>query len=186
MILKRGKILSCLPFAMIIILWSCSHKTLSIFFDGVPDPDNTTSLPADLNDTPEIAQNTETPHKNEAAQTYFNHAPFQQRECASCHDPNVMGQLQQPVPQLCYQCHDDYASKFKVLHAPVDAGECMICHSPHLALYNRLLNRPGQQVCYECHSPDDVLAKEPHGDIADADCTECHNPHGGEDQYMLN
>ena len=166
--------------------WSCSQKTLSIFFDGVPENDNESETAPANDESPEIAQQYSGSERAMPSQAYFMHAPFRERECTLCHDPKVMGQMQQPIPDLCYQCHEDYKTRYSVMHAPVESGECLICHSPHQALYNHLLNRPGQQVCFECHSQEDVLAHEPHGDIGDAACTECHNPHGGENQYILN
>jgi predicted CXXCH cytochrome family protein len=181
------KILPALLAALVIITWSCSHKTLSIFFDGVPDPNDTIANGQAYSGNNSNKETGSTNPRADNLQAYFYHPPYQEKECASCHDPKVMGQLLQSVPGLCYQCHDDFATKYKTLHAPVEGGECLSCHSPHLALYKNLLKRPGRQVCFECHDQADILSVEPHTDLDNETvCTDCHNPHGGEDEYILN
>lgn len=170
----------------VIITWSCSPKTLAIFFDGVPIETDTISSGNDI-DGNMIAStgNNSSPAKANKVR-YFFHSPYKTNDCATCHDPRVMGKLQEPVPTLCYQCHDDFASSFSMLHAPVEAGECLLCHKPHLSENRKLLIKSVRDLCFECHDAGEVLQAEQHTDIDDADCTDCHNPHGGNERFYLN
>jgi predicted CXXCH cytochrome family protein len=179
-------IILVLLMASVIFIWSCSPKTLAIFFDGVPDPNDTVSVfeeqsikksgKSELKQIPSV----------EIAARYYFHSPYQQRECASCHDPNLMGKLLEPLPGLCYSCHDDFSSAYKVMHAPVEAGECLICHQPHMSENKHLLLKTGQQLCFECHDSESVFQAEYHAEIGTSDCIDCHNPHGGADRFILN
>jgi predicted CXXCH cytochrome family protein len=166
--------------------WGCSPKTLAIFFDGVPNPDDSVSL---FNDQKEYLKKQSGMDKETVIvekQKYYFHVPYQEKECASCHDQNVMGKFVEAMPSLCYQCHDDFSTLFPNLHAPVEAGECISCHNPHMSENKHLLKLTGQKLCFECHDQEDVLKTENHSDIGDANCTECHNPHGSKESFLLN
>ncbi|MFZ4399136.1 MAG: cytochrome c3 family protein [Bacteroidales bacterium] len=113
------------------------------------------------------------------------HLPYQDKTCESCHDQNKMGKLNQEMPELCYQCHDNFSYKYKVLHGPVGGGQCTACHSPHSSVNSNLLLRKGQELCLYCHISKQIMETETHRDIGETDCTDCHNPHGGEDRYVL-
>jgi predicted CXXCH cytochrome family protein len=162
-----------------------SYKTLSFFFDGVPKPENkiTTHKLDSISrtDSTSLAQNlipTQKPLMN-------YHPPYQEKECASCHDKSAMGKFTSPQPELCYQCHDDFKNAYKVLHGPVAGGQCTACHNPHQSEKENLLSRTGQSLCLYCHDSDQIMASETHKGIQDANCTDCHNPHGGENKNNL-
>lgn len=173
-----------LPAVWIILLSGCSNtKLLTFFFDGVPR-----TLPISASDPLNLVRLEGKPDSlaQIPAQPKFNyHPPYQDKECASCHDQNIMGKLVQPMPGLCYQCHEDFAAQLKMLHGPVESGECISCHSPHLAANEKLTILPGQKLCYSCHDSPDILATEPHKAIGTSKCTTCHNPHGGNQQYFI-
>jgi predicted CXXCH cytochrome family protein len=167
-------------------VWGCSPKTLSVFFDGVPDPADTVPVFAsDQSQKPGVSNSSGLAAREPAVKYYF-HSPYQQKECASCHDPAVMGKLLDAIPGLCYSCHDDFVANYKVLHAPVEGGECLICHKPHMSDTRHLLQKPGQQLCFDCHDNESIIQAEYHADIGKDDCTDCHNPHGGNEKFMLN
>ena len=175
-----------IPLVLVILSWGCAPKTLSIFFDGVPNPDDSVSL---FNDQEEYLAKQENSYEEpvkEVKTPYFFHLPYQEKECASCHDPNVMGKLVEPLPGLCFQCHDNFNTLYTIQHAPVEAGECLSCHNPHMAESKHLLKTAGQQMCFECHDAGQALNTEYHSEIGDVNCTECHNPHGGQERFMLN
>ncbi|MEI7897081.1 MAG: cytochrome c3 family protein [bacterium] len=163
-----------------------SHKTLAFFFDGVP--------PAQGEKT--AISGNDSIHKTDSAglkgtlakvdnNKIFYHQPYKLRECSSCHDQSAMGKFLKPQPMLCYQCHEDFSRKYKVLHGPVASGYCTACHEAHTGNYPKLIKRAGQQLCLYCHNTDQVFKNEAHKDIEDTTCTKCHNPHGSTDRKML-
>lgn len=172
-----------------IYLSSCSstnqYKFLSFFFDGVPNPDVQAAIQKrdsiSRKDSTSLAENLniDTSPKGSI------HSPYQEKECATCHDQSAMGKFTELQPKLCYQCHEDFSSRYKVLHGPVGGGHCTACHNPHLSENVSLLKRTNQSLCLFCHEQKQVLALEPHQDIESTSCTECHNPHGGDDKYIL-
>jgi predicted CXXCH cytochrome family protein len=96
-----------------------------------------------------------------------------------------MGKLLLPVPTLCYECHDDFSSTFKVLHGPVASGNCNTCHNPHMAEGDKLTIRKGQQLCLYCHEIEGISTVKAHAEMGDTRCTQCHNPHGGDSAPFL-
>ena len=172
----------------LIYLSGCSvshnYKTLSFFFDGVPDPSkgvfSQSSDTVKSSDTTLIAQNL-----NRNTPVMIVHPPYKDKQCASCHDQSKMGKLNQSMPDVCYQCHDNFSDKYKVLHGPVGGGQCTTCHNPHMSENKNLLVRTGQLLCLFCHNTEQVMQAVAHKDIKDVSCTECHNPHGGQDRYVL-
>ena len=174
--------------AAIAFIIACSpksnYKTLSVFFDGVPDPDAIDSTA--IADSIKQGEASNTPIIVPVTPQFVFHPPYVEKECANCHDQSQMGKLLEPMPGLCYQCHEDFADQYEVLHGPVGAGFCTECHNPHMNKNEYLLLRTGQQLCLGCHNTEDVLKNEVHSDIEDANCTECHNPHGGDDRFIFN
>jgi predicted CXXCH cytochrome family protein len=185
---KFKYIIIVLFFSLIWIVSACSYKTLSVFFDGVPNPrsqdplivaSNYSSNPTENDRINEVKALKSGPDMN-------YHIPYQDKACTACHDENLIGKFILPEPDLCYQCHVDFSTKYTVLHVPVEMGECTSCHSPHMAENRKLLLKTGQQLCLNCHDAGDIMKKESHDGIGDSDCIECHNPHGGSEAYLLN
>jgi len=181
-------LLQVLMVLVLLYLSGCSttnnYKFLSFFFDGVPDPANsaTTQVSDSLNnpDSLVLALN-----QVKAAPQMQMHSPYQDKKCNSCHDQNTMGKLIKSMPGLCYQCHEDFNTRYKVVHGPVEGGQCSVCHSPHMSLNADLLLRTGQSQCLHCHESAGITQNIAHRDINDRSCTECHNPHGGDDRNFL-
>ncbi len=177
-----------LLFLAVAFIFSCSpksdYKTLSFFFDGVPDPDKQDSIAQA--DSIRLAERQELTFTKVVKTEFVLHPPYQEKECENCHDKGQMGKLLEPLPGLCYQCHESFGDQYKVVHGPVDAGFCIKCHSPHMSKNDFMLLRTGQDLCLDCHMAKDVFKNEVHADIEDANCTECHNPHGGDDRFMFN
>ena len=172
------------------LLVSCSpkanYKVMSLFFDGVPNPDKSKELLVTDSikkaDTASVIAQT----AKIAAPQFYMHPPYQKRECASCHDKSAMGKTIKPEPALCYTCHEDFNKKFKFIHGPVASGYCTNCHNPHMSKQKKLLLRTGQDICLDCHVQSEVLKNPVHKEIGDNPCTDCHNPHGGNDHFILN
>ncbi len=128
------------------------------------------------------------------SQAVWAHAPFEAGECALCHersDPADPGAVTQPVDDLCFTCHDQFAEQIHALanvHAPV-AESCVNCHNPHNAAQMHLLLAPVPDLCGECH--DDVLEKGRHAAVRHQPVTEgkaclnCHDAHAADVQYLL-
>lgn len=167
------------------ILFGCSkeiqYKTLTFFFDGVPDTVKTIII----NDTLLQAENSDklnTPVQTVQETNKFIHPPYKDRECNICHSD---GDFTMPQPQLCYQCHEDFATKYTYVHGPVAGGYCTACHHPHMG-EKKLLLRKGQDICLYCHEKELVFKNENHSGIEETYCTECHNPHGGQERTLFN
>jgi predicted CXXCH cytochrome family protein len=167
----------------------CSRHTgnslLTFFFDGVPEVDSTalafqdtTSVPGDS-----ITQALGLP--NSGSPGMLVHYPYEERECAACHDPNSLGSMLEPQPDLCYMCHEDFSRSYTYLHGPVAGGYCTSCHNPHLSEKEHLLRFTGEKLCYHCHRKERVLKSEMHADLDGMECIDCHNAHGGEDNYIF-
>lgn len=168
-----------------VIACTPNKEILSIFFDGVPDSTkvNTTSnLLVQNADSNDLKNNLLARTKEQT----FSHSPYKEKNCDNCHIKTSMGKFVDEQPTLCYQCHEDFSSKFSYLHGPVSGGACTACHSPHVAKFEKMLLRKGQDLCTKCHDIEMVLKNENHSGIGETNCTECHNPHGGTDRYILN
>jgi predicted CXXCH cytochrome family protein len=181
---KNHTFLVLVPVLAIFVL-GCSPRTLSVFFDGVPNPADTIPVFADNEQNISGVPAGQTAATGETDVKYYFHSPYQEKECTSCHKPNSIGQLIEQPPALCFQCHEDFSTTFKNLHAPVEMGECLTCHKPHMADNRFLLIETVGQLCFECHDQDEISRQEQHEHIKDNRCTDCHNPHGSDDQYLL-
>ena len=170
---------------VVFICNSCSkdlqYKTLTFFFDGVPD----TAIAFIQKDSLKIkvdSGNVQNNGLNVLLSDKTIHQPYKEHQCDACHQT---GSLVMPQPGLCYQCHEDFAAKFTFLHGPVSGGYCTECHHPHQG-ERKLLKRKGQELCFYCHEKEQVFANEVHAEIGETMCTECHNPHGGTDKFLFN
>ncbi len=172
-----------------IILVSCSsgtsYKILSIFFDGVPEPNSPKQTKPDSLSVNKAKPVRMQQRQSRYLQENFFHPPYKDKECADCHDIDQGFKLVDKMPDLCYTCHDDFSEEYRVLHGPVASGACTECHHPHLAKNEKLLKRSGQDLCLYCHNKTDIVQNEVHEDLDDENCTVCHNAHGGEDRYFL-
>lgn len=189
------------------------YRTLSLFFDGVPDP----NAPVEEVTGPE-PESAEVAQARPAAEREIEpgtvHPPYAERLCEACHTFDVGGKtervlsvqvrpglsrsqdqrmLAEPVEQLCFECHDDKspqkAPPGSYTHGPVAAGACVFCHNPHSSPNPAMLRAaPPRTLCLQCHQAEDLAANELHPpleDLGDEDCTSCHNPHRSSSPYML-
>lgn len=171
------------------LLDQCAPRTgrslLTIFFDGVPVADSAEMDPvgADSLLTDSVGHVVEAAAEREDAM--LAHYPYEERECAACHDQRSLGDMVEPEPGLCYVCHEDFGDAYAYLHGPVAGGYCTACHDPHMSENEKLLRHTGEQLCLYCHQSEDVLQNEMHQDLEGMACTDCHNPHGGEDRFIF-
>jgi predicted CXXCH cytochrome family protein len=161
------------------------HKTLVFFFDGVPPLGSETT---DAEDDILTAVSEDEQALRRPKEVVFIHEPFQQ--CSRCHGELEQGfsrqtELAAPVPNLCYECHDDYTESAAVVHGPVALGECVFCHDPHQSKNEHLVKRPEPELCYLCHNVDIIESIEEHQTEALLECTNCHDAHSSENQGLL-
>jgi predicted CXXCH cytochrome family protein len=119
--------------------------------------------------------------------------------CPSCHTSphgkkKAVKSLTEPVPGLCFQCHEKERFTKQNVHPPVAAGDCTVCHDPHAADGNTLLVQPLPYLCQSCHEDQKdgkhILRgsglgdqhpiqgkKDPSRIRRELTCTSCHSPH---------
>ncbi len=187
--IKYKHIVYVLFIAVISLFWACSpkfsHDVKSFLFDGVPDPYKV-EISA-INDSLKLdSTSIKGVFSNPIVRNEFNlHPPYKKRECENCHDRGSMSKSKLPLPELCYQCHDDFKKSYQVLHGPVASGSCTQCHNPHQSKLKNLLLKNGQELCFTCHDNKKITNNKIHEKIEKTDCTTCHNPHGGVNTYSL-
>ena len=186
MALKIKYVFIAMAFSLIWLISACSYKTLSVFFDGVPNPADPLIIASNYTSNPTESDRIIEVNAMKAGPDMNYHMPYLDKACTACHDENLIGKFILPEPDLCYQCHVDFKTTYAVLHVPVEMGECTSCHSPHMAEARKLLLKAGQKLCLGCHDGGDVMKLESHDGIGETDCIECHNPHGGSESNLLN
>jgi predicted CXXCH cytochrome family protein len=164
----------------------CRTRILSFFFDGVEKAPNAGTVVMDSAATPGSDRPVpgQLPGSNRPAMVV--HPVYQDRNCSACHDSEKSNALVVEVPDLCYQCHENFSEDYEFVHMPVESGECLFCHNPHFTGREFLLVAAVRSLCFQCHDEADLQEKEPHNDLGDAECTTCHNPHAGSDETLLN
>lgn len=169
------------------------HKYLTYFVDGVPplgsDPDG-------QNDANSVPREGRPGPEKEQKPAWYVHQPWKEcitrQDCRTkCHKPagaqfeGPAARLIKPVPELCFDCHEEFAVSELYVHGPKIAGECTFCHEGHKSKVEHLLKKEQPELCYQCH---EFLEAEPipeHPDDPKLQCTECHDPHGGSNRYFL-
>lgn len=159
------------------------HKVLDYFFDGVP-PIGQDPFEAGLLDpnTQQLDQMGQTP-------AWYVHEP--RKDCTNCHRKRRGGgfsaqtYLIAPVPELCNNCHKNYAATASIVHGPVAVGQCLFCHNPHKSKVEHLLKKPEPELCYLCHDESMVELIPAHLPQQTSACTDCHDPHAGSTKALL-
>lgn len=173
----------------LILLSQCSPyagtSMLHFLFDGVPLADSSLANKGELGDLPTDSSLYADGGALSTLPDHYIHYPYEERECASCHDEQSLGSMVESQPGLCYMCHEDLAEQYQYLHGPVAGGYCTSCHNPHDSENEHLLRMTGDALCFYCHEAESVLKNEMHEGLEGMFCTDCHNPHGGEDKYIF-
>lgn len=159
------------------------HKTLSFFFDGVP-PLGTEVLQEEFLDA-------NSPEKIQTGRTnaWYVHEP--RKDCSNCHSSRRQRSfssqiyLTAPVPELCYNCHNEYAKSSSYVHGPVAVGQCLFCHNPHKSKIEHLLTVSEPGLCYLCHDVDTIELITAHSPEKLSTCTNCHNAHASSNKALL-
>jgi predicted CXXCH cytochrome family protein len=175
--------------AGLILISACAsqkkQRMLSFFFDGVPEAAHTGPEPggdSTMVDNGQMPDSLGGPGPQPSIRVHY---PYLENECFICHDANAVGNLTEPEPGLCFQCHEDYRDAYEFLHGPVAGGYCTDCHHPHRSEMEKLLKRPGTALCNYCHNQASSFNYAVHEGLEGISCTECHNPHGGSDKTFM-
>lgn len=78
------------------------------------------------------------------------HGPVSVGVCTFCHEPHRTPNpslLKQPVPDLCYGCHDaELVEFFDSKHAEPSFANCTQCHEAHVSETSSLLKKDWQET----------------------------------------
>jgi predicted CXXCH cytochrome family protein len=185
----RSRLLAITPGLLLVLLAlvSCDevkrHRMKTFFFDGVPP------LPGQTPEAGTVDPNSAAEGHAFATGGWYVHEPLQ--DCTQCHVSRRRArfsrevQLVAEVPQLCFNCHEEYAALPGWVHGPVATGDCAFCHEPHKTRYSGLLTAPAPDLCYQCHEPEALALVENHAEPAYAQCLECHEAHAAGSRHLL-
>ena len=159
------------------------YKVLSVFFDGVPDPNappKTSTFASKRNGT--VAGGLKP--KNVRVSI---HTPFKEEKCSSCHSDTAAAEIYASAldSKLCIKCHTDVPVAYPVMHGPVAVKACLWCHQPHDSAYPHLLRTTGTALCLQCHDREVLSSRSPGHRSEGTDCLECHVAHGSPDRFLL-
>jgi predicted CXXCH cytochrome family protein len=171
--------------AVVALVVSCDqaghYEMMTFFFDGVEQPELPKPVEAFV-DPNSAAQESQVP-------AWYVHEP--RKDCTNCHDTARQSRsvglayLVSPVPELCYDCHDDPKVSAQFVHGPVAVGQCLQCHHHHKSRVERLLHAPLPELCYGCHDTGAIESIPAHFVSELSACTDCHNPHASPQRALL-
>ena len=153
-----------------------SHKVLSFFFDGVPEPGKAPVEPGSRDAGKEGGP------APAAAPRYREHGPYAAKQCEACH-VKATNRLVLPDEELCFKCHPLDVRK-KQVHGPLASGGCGVCHEPHGSIHPFLLVSEPKEFCFHCHDRNALASRGGHGGM-ETQCTACHDAHGSDEEYLL-
>lgn len=183
---------SVLLISLVVLVASCDetrhYEVMTFFFDGVEPPESL-RVAADLVD-PNLLDSAQQPQ----GPIWYVHKPVHEppKKCNNCHSrrgqrrPTAKAFLITPVPQLCYDCHDERLVMGPYVHGPVAVGECVFCHNPHKSQIKYLLEKGGvPQLCYSCHDKDGIELIPDHSVTELSSCMDCHYAHASLERPLL-
>jgi len=181
---------------LVAAIWVCSgcgtpanrYRTLSFFFDGVPDPN---APPGSARARGEAADEFAPTPGAPVVKAYI-HKPYAQAmedstKCSVCHVGASGGyeNFQAVGSDICLKCHKDKLTQYPVMHGPVVAVECTLCHAAHESTIPGMLNYAPPKICIQCHERDLLSANPPEHLLPDSQCLSCHYGHGGPQHKLL-
>ena len=170
------------------LLIGCSsesrHKTLKIFFGGVPDPEAQETR--ETTPVSKAESGAPGPAAAPSAPVYKSrHPDYQVNRCSRCHDRAQANFLVADKKKICFVCHQEAKYKAEFVHGPVAVGACLSCHHPHESKLEKLLTGSGSALCFKCHKTEDLATSEVHQKNRARVCGECHDPHVGTNRFFL-
>ena len=164
-----------------ILLAGCSveknYKILSVFFDGVPDPNAPVRLVS-------VSSTNGSLSGNESAPALLHqHKPYAEGRCTDCHTADKK-QLITLKSELCVKCHEPETHQYSKMHTVVAAGQCLWCHEPHESDQPKLLKSIGPELCMQCHERELLPSDDRHQSEL-YNCLNCHVGHGSAKPSLL-
>jgi predicted CXXCH cytochrome family protein len=167
------------------------YKTLKIFLDGVPDPEEEKKKAAEEKAkrdaiAAKLAASKEA--RKNRPQTWVKmksrHPDFFKKNCNICHDRSSSNfMVTQKKEDICFNCHKREQFNGAYVHGPVAVKHCLTCHFHHESPNAKLLRDKPPELCTGCHTPDTETTAG-HYDKA-SNCTQCHLPHAGDKRFFL-
>lgn len=152
------------------------YRTLSIFFDGVPDPHAKATTQNSI--TPGV------PKPGQAAKSArvvaSTHKPFAEEKCTACHANPTQVFASALNADLCLKCHDKVMNEHPAMHGPIVGKACLWCHEPHDSSYPSLLKTTDASVCLQCHERATLSTRVEAHRATTGSCLDCHYGHGGD------
>ena len=153
------------------------YEVLSLFFDGVPDPN-----------APRVAADVERDAQGNpiVRASSFAHKPFEDGNCGACHTNTTgsFGDFDKVGDDVCLKCHADVPHAYPRMHGPVALGLCNQCHLPHESSVRPLLRDDPAVMCTTCHVAE-LLPPAPPDHFTKRNCLDCHGGHGGTEAGLL-
>ncbi|HEY3317921.1 MAG TPA: cytochrome c3 family protein [Coriobacteriia bacterium] len=121
----------------------------------------------------------------------FQHPPFADGHCTSCHDPHASDTsplLRADAADLCAACHRIGPELLaEDVHLPFGQRRCLVCHEPHASSHGRLLTAAQRDLCFGCHPGTAAALGEAvlHRPFVSGQCTGCHRPHSADFARLL-
>lgn len=171
---RRGREARGIACLLAVLVSACSHRTLTLFFDGVPPPR------APLQEARQVPSGRESPAPGAKG---TEHGPYAAKLCGACHASQATNSLLAPASELCGRCHTLALDK-KYVHGPLASGGCLVCHDPHASRYPHLLVSESGEFCVRCHDRRDLDGVGAHAAV-EAQCTDCHEAHMSDKLYLL-
>lgn len=188
----------------VLLLGGCSHRVLTFFFTGVPEPGQRQEVAVTTVETAhDDVEDDSQPKYSIAAQNFYAHGPWGSQRCDSCHLSNTgrkyntitmaapsMVRLGYEDDELCTGCHADErfvgGNQDNWVHGPVANRQCLTCHNPHRSERRYMLYASSNiELCTGCHKPDDLRHTQQHTEQPETECTGCHNAHAGASPMLL-
>lgn len=164
------------------------YQTLSIFFDGVPNP----HAKATTQNAGSTADLTRPGAAAKAGKPVAStHKPFADEKCTACHTRPTEVFASALDSNLCIKCHEKVLDAYPAMHGAVVGRACLLCHEAHDSPYPSLLKTTAADLCTQCHEPGTFKSRVDGHNVAmttNADvvsCLNCHTGHGGEKPPFL-
>lgn len=166
----------------VLICWlGCSeeknYKTLSFFFDGVPDPH---ARPTTHPLSPEELASMTPEARQAMASARSIHKPYADQNCTACHPQDIQSFAPAQDSLVCMNCHKPVLTEHQAMHGAVVGRACLWCHEPHESLNPSLLKTTAASMCTQCHERELLSQRVTSHQLAAGNCLDCHTGHGGE------